>query len=73
MAAASIAPASDKIGNHYLNLVADLKPETTLSQARSEMATILEPILRKYPKYYGGAAGLGVNLIPLREQMVELR
>jgi predicted permease len=65
-----IAPASDKIGNHYLNLVADLKPETTLSQARSEMATILERILRKYPRYYGGATGLGVNLIPLREQMV---
>ena len=25
----AIAPASDKIGNHYLNLVADLKPRTT--------------------------------------------
>jgi putative ABC transport system permease protein len=65
-----IAPASDKVGNHYLNLVADLKPQTTLNQARSEMATILDRILRKYPRYYGGAAGLGVGLIPLREQMV---
>ena len=66
----SIAPASDKVGNHYLNLVADLKPQTTLNQARSEMATILDRIMQKYPKYYGGAAGLGVNVIPLREQMV---
>jgi predicted permease len=65
-----IAPASDKVGNHYLNLVADLKPQTTLNQARSEMATILGRILHKYPKYYGGAAGLGVSLIPLRQQMV---
>src|SRR5579863_3909321 len=65
-----IAPASDKIGNHYLNLAADLKPQTTLKQARSEMAAILDRIQRKYPKYYGGAAGLGVSLIPLREQMV---
>jgi putative ABC transport system permease protein len=26
--------------------------------------------MHKYPKYYGGAAGIGVSLIPLREQMV---
>jgi predicted permease len=65
-----IAPASDKVGNHYLNLVADLKPQTTLEQARSELASILDRILHKYPKYYGGAAGLGVSLIPLRQQMV---
>ena len=66
----SIAQASDKVGNHYLNLVADLKPQTTLKQARSEMAIIQDRVMQKYPKYYGGAAGLGVNLIPLREQMV---
>ena len=65
-----IAPASDKIGNHYLNFVADLKPQTTLKQARSEMPTILGRILLKYPKYYGGAAGLGVSVIPLRQQLV---
>ena len=65
-----IAPASDKVGNHYLNLVADLKPQTTLKQATSEMAAIQDRILHKYPKYYGGAAGIGVSLIPLRQQMV---
>src|SRR6202453_2945446 len=65
-----IAPASDKVGNHSLNLIADLKPQTTLNQARSEMTTILDRILRKYPRYYGGATGIGVSLIPLRQQMV---
>jgi predicted permease len=66
----AIAPASDKVGNHYLNLVADLKPQTTLKQATSEMAAIQDRILHKYPRYYGGGAGVGVSLIPLRQQMV---
>ena len=65
-----IAPASSNLGNHYLNLVADLKQGGTLEQARSEMGTILAQIQRKYPAYYGGAVGLGVSLVPLREQMV---
>ena len=34
------------------------------------MAAIQDRILHKYPKYYGGAAGIGVSLIPLRQQMV---
>jgi predicted permease len=65
-----IALASDKVGNHYLDLIADLKPQTTLKQARSEMATIQDRILHKYPRYYGGATGIGVSLIPLRQQIV---
>jgi len=65
-----IGPLSDKIGNHYLNLIANIKPQVTLQQARSEMMTILDRIMHRYPKYYGGGAGLGVSLIPLRQQMV---
>ncbi len=65
-----VAPASNQIGNHYLNLVADLKPQTTLNHARSEMVAILDRIMHKYPKYYAGAAGIGVSLVPLRQQMV---
>jgi predicted permease len=65
-----IAVANSNVGNHYLNLIADLNPQATLEQARAEMATVLDRIMRKYPKYYGGAAGLGVSLIPLRQQMV---
>ncbi len=64
-----ISPASSNLGNHYLNLVGDLKPQATLDQARAEMKTILVSIEQKYPSYYNGAAGIGVGLIPLREQM----
>jgi putative ABC transport system permease protein len=64
-----IPPASANVGNHYLNLIGELKPGATLQQARAEMATIFDRIERKYPTYYSGAAGLGVSLIPLRQQM----
>jgi len=64
-----ISPASSNLGNHYLNLVGDLKPQATLDQARAEMNTILVRIEHKYPSYYNGAAGIGVGLVPLREQM----
>ncbi|PYL78845.1 MAG: hypothetical protein DMF21_14250, partial [Verrucomicrobia bacterium] len=65
-----IAANSSNLGNHYLNLVGDLKPEVSLQQSNAEMKTILARIEGKYPAYYGGAVGLGVNLVPLREQMV---
>src|SRR6266851_4397281 len=65
-----IAPASTNLGNHYLNLIGNLKPQVTLQQAASEMATHLARIERNYPTYYGGAVGIGVSLIPLRQQMV---
>ena len=65
-----ISPASTNLGNHYLNLIADLKPRVTLEQATSEMATALARIEREYPTYYSGAVGLGVSLVPLREQIV---
>ena len=60
----------DKVGNHYLNLIADLKPQATLEQASvrngchsgSNSAQISQ-ILRRRRR-------LGVSLIPLRQQMV---
>src|SRR5204862_6284778 len=65
-----IAANSSNLGNHYLNLVGDLKPEVSLQQSNAEMKTILARIEGKYPAYYGGAVGRGVNLVPLRGQMV---
>src|SRR5438270_3928748 len=65
-----IAANSSNLGNHYLNLVGDLKPEVSLQQSNAEMKTILARVEQKYPVYYNGAVGLGVNLVPLREQMV---
>jgi putative ABC transport system permease protein len=64
-----ISLASSNLGNHYLNLVGDLKQQATLDQARAEMKTMLLRIEEKYPSYYNGAAGIGVALIPVREQM----
>ena len=64
-----ISPASTNLGNHYLNLVGDLKLRATLGQARAEMSTILVRVEQRYPSYYSGAAGIGVGLVPLREQM----
>jgi predicted permease len=65
-----IPPGSTNLGNHYLNLIGDLKPQVTVQQATSEVGTILTRIERKYPAYYSGAVGIGVSLIPLRQQMV---
>ncbi len=65
-----IAANSSNLGNHYLNLVGDLKPEVSLQLSNAEMKTILARIEQKYPAYYSGAVGLGVNLVPLREQIV---
>jgi len=65
-----IAPASTNLGNHYLNLIGDLKPQLTRQQATSEMATLLARLEGKFPSYYSGAVGIGVSLVPLREQLV---
>jgi predicted permease len=65
-----IAPASTNLGNHYLNLIGALKPQVTRQQAASEMATLLARLEGKFPSYYSGAVGIGVSLVPLREQMV---
>lgn len=65
-----IAAASSNLGNHYLNLIADLKPHTTVEQARSELLTIFSGIEHQYPMYYSGAVGLSVSVIRLREQLI---
>ncbi len=65
-----IQPASTNLGNHYLNLIGDLKQQVTPERAASEMAMLLARIERNYPTYYAGAVGIGVSLIPLRQQMV---
>ena len=65
-----IASASTNLGNHYLNSIGDLKLQVTAQQATSEVGSLLARIERKYPTYYSGAVGIGVSLIPLRQQMV---
>ncbi len=65
-----IAANSANLGNHYLDLVGDLGPEASVEQSTAELKTVLARVEHKYPAYYSGAVGLGVNLVPLREQLV---
>lgn len=53
-----IAAASANLGNHYLRLIGELKPQVTLQQAGTEVAAIFARIERQYPAYYGGATRL---------------
>jgi putative ABC transport system permease protein len=52
---------------HWLRVVARLKPDVTLAQARAEMDTIAGRLEQQYPD---ANAGRRVNIIPLHEQVV---
>src|SRR5437762_3456805 len=69
-----IAANGSNLGNHYSNLVGDLKPEVSLQQSNAEMKTILARIEQEYPAYYSGAVGLvlaflGLKLVPVKESL----
>ncbi len=51
-------------GNHYLNVVARLKPGVTLEQAQADIAGITSQIARDYPD---DAQGLKSEVVSLRE------
>jgi predicted permease len=63
----AIEPGSTKLGVHYLGVVGHLRPESTLEQARAEASTVFSRFEQDYPEYYKDAAGIGVGLVPLRE------
>src|SRR5204863_4821013 len=54
-------------GNHFLEIVARLKPGVTLKQAQAEMDTIAARLEQQYPTYN---ARRGVVVVPLHEQVV---
>ncbi|MDQ3918701.1 MAG: ABC transporter permease [Acidobacteriota bacterium] len=66
----AVEPASNDLGNHYLEVIARLRPGVTLEQGRAEMGVIMNRIWEKYPEYYKDAAGSRVDIIPLHEQIV---
>jgi predicted permease len=66
----AVNPASANIGSHYMGLVGHLAPGATLEQASAEMRTVHGSIKQRFPEYFKGADGSGVNVIPLREQIV---
>lgn len=54
-------------GSHYLRVIARLKPQVTLSQARAQMDALAGRLTQRYPETN---AGQTVNVVPLLEQMV---
>jgi putative ABC transport system permease protein len=64
----SYAPDDDMNtrGNHYLNVVGRLRPDVTVARAQAEMIGIAAQLEGEFP----ANKGLGVKVIPVREQLV---
>src|SRR5438874_7908834 len=54
-------------GNHFLEVIARMKPGTTLKQAQAEMETIAARLANEYPKYN---TRIGGTATPLHEEIV---
>src|SRR5437762_5257551 len=54
-------------GNHFLGVVARVKPGVTQKQAEAEMETIAARLARQYPDYN---TRIGTVIVPLHEQLV---
>ena len=53
-------------GNHYLNVVARLKPDVSAERAGTEMSGIAKQIEQQFPEN----KGMGAKVVPIREQLV---
>ncbi|MFN2564613.1 MAG: ADOP family duplicated permease, partial [Gemmatimonadaceae bacterium] len=53
--------------NHWLNVVARLKPGVTLDGGRSDLSTIMRRLGAQYPETN---AGRGISVVPLRDEIV---
>jgi putative ABC transport system permease protein len=54
-------------GDHFLEVIARLKPNVTLQQARAEMETIAARLAQQYPRYN---SRVGAAVYPLHEEIV---
>jgi putative ABC transport system permease protein len=65
-----LALPPDQLASHgrssYLRVVARLRPRVTLALAQAQMSAIARRLASDYP---ATNAGIGVNLVPLREQL----
>jgi len=63
----ALNPAQAGRRNDFLRVVARLKPEVRIDQARAEMATITDGLAQQYPPTN---FGWGVTIVPLHERIV---
>ncbi|MFZ0917853.1 MAG: ABC transporter permease, partial [Candidatus Udaeobacter sp.] len=61
------AEESAQRGNHFLEVIARMKPGITLKQAQAEMDTIAARLAQQYPAYN---TRIGAVVVPLHEQVV---
>src|SRR4029077_14703863 len=54
-------------GNHFLEVIARIKPGITLQQAQVEMETIAARLAKEYPRYN---TRIGAKVAPLHEELV---
>jgi putative ABC transport system permease protein len=54
-------------GDHVLQAVARLKPGVSRERAESELRIVADRLAREYPNFN---AGFGVDLVPIREQLI---
>ncbi len=59
--------ARDARGNHWLNIVARLRPGTTLAAASSDLSSIMRNLAREYPPTNSGR---DAQVVPLRDELV---
>src|SRR5205814_4859883 len=54
-------------GNHFLDVIARLKPGITVRQAQAEMETIAARLAKEYPRFN---TRIGATVRPLQEELV---
>ncbi len=57
-------------GSHFFHAVGRVKPGVTFAQASSELDRFAAQLAREYPDNYPAAAGWGMFMVPMKEQMV---
>ena len=57
----------DGMGGRIVNVLARLKPEVTLAEARADLSAVAEKLAAERPEFN---AGWGVNITPLQEMVV---
>jgi putative ABC transport system permease protein len=62
------SPNADR-GNHYLRVLAQLKPGVDLRQAQVQMSAVARQMQQENPALYQSDSGWGVSLIPFHEEL----